>query len=176
MKMTERGFTLIETIISVTIMVLAGGAAGAAIFQILSNTQRNTDHMNAVSQVQNAGHWISCDVQMAQSITTANLTPPDFLVANWTEWDALGNPTYHTVKYFFEDMNDGIATLKRNHRSTAGADEYTLIAQFIYYNPSDDTGSSEANYQSPVLKVKLTAHVEQITESKEYKIQHRPNY
>lgn len=176
MKSSEKGFTLIEVLISVTIMVLASGAAGAAIFQIMRNTERNSDHMTVVRQVENAGYWISRDVQMAQSAATDNLSPPDFLVANWTEWDASGNPTYHTARYFFEGLTNGIGTLKRNHQSTAGTDEDTLIAQFIYYNSSDVTNSSEARYQSPVVTVKLTAIVEQTMESKEYYIKRYPNF
>ena len=176
MKASEKGFTLIEIIISMTIMALASSAAGTAIFQILRNTERNSDHMTVVRQVQNAGYWISRDAQMAQSTTTDNLTLPDFLVANWTEWDASGNPTYHTARYFFEGLTNGIGMLKRNHRSTAGADEYTLIAQYIYYNPSDVANTSNASYQSSVLTVKLTALVEQTMESKEYEIKGRPNF
>ena len=176
MKASEKGFTLIEIIISMTIMALASSAAGTAIFQILRNTERNSDHMTVVRQVQNAGYWISRDAQMAQSTTTDNLTLPDFLVASWTEWDASGNPTYHTARYFFEGLTNGIGMLKRNHRSTAGADEYTLIAQYIYYNPSDVANTSNASYQSSVLTVKLTALVEQTMESKEYEIKGRPNF
>lgn len=177
MKSSEKGYSLIEMLISITIMAMASGAAGAAIFQIMRNTERNSDHMTVVRQVENAGYWISNDAQMAVSANaTGVLNLPNFLVLSWIEWDASGNPTYHTARYFFEGLTNGIGTLKRNHTSTAGADEYALIAQYIYYNPGDATNTSNASYQSSVLTVKLTSLVEQTMESKEYKIKGRPNF
>jgi len=176
MKPGEKGFTLVELLIAITIMVLASGAAGAAIFQILRGTERNNNHMTAVSQVHNAGYWISRDAQMAQSVTTDNLTLPDFLILSWTEWDAAGDPTYHSATYSFEDLTDGIGKLKRNHWSSAGASEETLVAQHIYYVPSDSDNTSKASYQQPVLAVQLTALFKGSLETKEYKITHRPNF
>ncbi len=175
MKHGEKGFTLIELIIATTIMVLASGAAGAAIFQIFGGTERNSDHLTVVRQVQNAGYWISRDAQMAQSVITDNLTPPDFLILSWTEWDAAGDPTYHSARYSFEDLTDGIGKLKRSHWSSAGANEQTLVAQYIYYDPNDVDDTSKASYQSPVLTVQLTALLEGTLETREYKIKHRPN-
>jgi prepilin-type N-terminal cleavage/methylation domain-containing protein len=176
MRARERGFTLIELIVSVTIMVVAGGAAGAAIYQILHNTERNSDHMNIVRQVENAGDWINRDVQMAHSITTGNLTFPDFIVVNWTVWDTSGDPTNHIVRYYFEGLSSDIGTLKRNHQSTGGVDETAMIARYIYYSPGDFANSSSVNYQNPVLTVRLTACLEQKMESKEYQMKRRPNF
>lgn len=173
MKHGERGYTLIELIIAITIMVLASGTAGAAIFQILRNTERNNNHITAVRQVQNAGYWISRDAQMAQSISADNLTLPDFLVVNWTEWDDAGDPTYHSVRYFFEDLTDGIYKLKRNHWSSGGADEYTLIAEYIYYDPDDVDVTSKASYQEPIVTVRLTALFKETLETREYRVKHR---
>ena len=125
MKLGEKGYTLIELVVAITIMVLASAAASAAIFQIYKNIERNNHNMTTVRQVQNAGHWISRDVQMAQAVTTDNLTLPDFLVLNWTEWDDAGDPVYHSARYFFEGLTSSIGNLKRNHWSSAGASEET---------------------------------------------------
>ena len=177
MKSSEKGFTLIEVIISVTIMVVASGAAGAAIFQIMGNTQRNSDRMTVVRQVENAGYWISRDAQMALSANaTDNTTPPDFLVLRWTTWNGTsGNPTDYSARYFFENLTNGTGTLKRSYSVNGAANQTTLIAQYIYYNPTDVANTSNASYQSPVLTVKITALIEQIMESKVYRIKHRPN-
>jgi len=175
MKLGEKGFTLVELLVAITIMVLASGAAGAAIFQILRGTERNNDHLTAVRQVQNAGYRISRDAQMAQSVTTDNLTLPDFLILSWTEWDAAGDPIYHSARYFFEDLTDGVGRLKRSHWSSAGANEQTLVAKYIYYDPDNVDDTSKASYQSPVLTVQLTTHFEETVETREYKIKHRPN-
>ena len=173
MKHSEKGYTLIELLIAITIMVLVSGAAGAVIFQILRNIERNNDHITAVRQVQNAGYWISRDAQMAQNVTTDNLTPPDFLILNWTEWDDAGDPIYHSATYSFEELTDGIGKLKRGHWSSVGANEQTLIAEYIYYDPNDVDDTSKASYESPLLTVQLTALFKEILETREYKIKHR---
>lgn len=175
MKHGEKGYTLIELIIAITIMVLVSGAAGAIIFQILRNIERNNDHITAVRQVQNAGYWISRDAQMAHSVNVDNLTSPDFLILNWTERDYADEPTYHTATYFFQDVTDGIGRLKRSHWSSAGANEETLVAEYIYYDPDDLDDTSKADYQAPTLTVQLTAVYDEAIETREYRISHRPN-
>lgn len=177
MKPGEKGYTLIELLIAMTIMVMASGAAGAAIFQILRNVERNSDRMTAVRQVENAGYWISRDAQMAQRATT-NLTSPNFLVLSWTEWNDAGNSTYHSANYTFEDLSQGssgVGKLKRTYLS-GGTTVQTLIAQYIYYNADNATNTSNVSYQNPLLTVKLTAVFEQEIESREYQITHRPNF
>ncbi len=177
MKLGEKGYTLIELLIAITIMVTASGAAGGAIFQVIRNTQRNNDHMTVVSQVQNAGYWISRDAQMALSANaTADLMPPDFLLLSWPTWNDDGTLIIHSARYFLEDLTDGTRTLKRNYLSGAGANQTTLIAQYIYYNPDDATNTSNTTYESKVLTVKLTAVFEQEMESREYQIKGRPDF
>ena len=168
MKLGEKGYTLVELLVAMTIMVAASGAAGAAMFQIFRNTERNNDYMTVVRQVENAGYWISRDAQMAQSVATE----PDFLTISWTE-DVTGDPIYHSVTYSVEDLTDGIGKLKRNHVSSGGADEDTLVAQYIYYDPTDVDNTSKVNYEEPVLTVQLTSIFDETVETREYKIAHR---
>lgn len=176
MKQGEKGFTAIELVVAMTIMALVGSAAATATVQVLKGTEYNNNHMTAVRQVQNAAYRISQDARMAQSITADNLTPPDFLVLTWTEWDDAGDPTYHSVTYFFEDLTDGTGKLKRSYWSSAGANEQTLVAEYIYYNPDDPNDTSKASYKSPELTVQLTALSEETSETREYKINRRPNF
>ena len=173
MKQGEKGFTAIELLVAITIIALIGSATATATFQVFKGTERSNNHMTAVRQVHNAGYWISRDAQMAQSVTTDNLTPPDFLVLSWTERDYADEPTYHSVTYFFEDLTDGIGKLKRNHWSSAGANEQTLVAEYIYYDPDDPDNTSKAGYQKPVLTVQLTALFEETGETREYRINRR---
>ena len=175
MRLSEKGYTLVELAIAITIMALVSIAASAAIFQVFNNIEHNNDRLTAVLQVQYAGSWISRDAQMASSVIADNLTMPDFLIIDWNEWDAAGDPIYHSATYFFEDLTDGIGKLVRNHWSSVGASEQTLIAEYIYYDPSYVDDTSKASYDSPVLTVQLTAHFEETRETREYKIKHRPN-
>jgi prepilin-type N-terminal cleavage/methylation domain-containing protein len=176
MKQGEKGFSYIELLIAATIISLVAGAAAITAFQVFPGTERNNNYITAVHQVQSAGFWISRDSQMAQTIMTDNLTSPDFLVINWTDWDDPTDPVYHSATYFFADLTDGIGKLKRTHWSSAGASEETLVAEHIYYAPGDPDDTSQVSYQAPVLTVQLTALAKDTMETREYKISHRINF
>lgn len=176
MKLDERGFTIIELAVAVAIIAIVGTAASTSIFHVIEGTGRTNDSMSTVCQVQNAGYWISCDTQAADSVDVDGLEYPDFLAITWTEQDYDGgDPIYHSATYFFEDLTDGIGKLKRNHWSSAGADEYTLVAKYIYYDPDDPDNTSKASYQNPVLTVRLTTRSGDTSQSGEYKVARRPN-
>ena len=176
MRYSERGFTLIELAVAVAIIALIGSAAAATTFQVIRGSQSGNNRMTAVRQVQNAGYWIGRDVQMAESVDADGLSFPDFIVLNWTERDYSGGDSiYHSVSYFFEDLSDDIGKLKREHWSSAGANEQTLVADYIYYDPDGPDNSSKVSYQSPVLTLQLTAISGDAFETREYRIQRRPN-
>lgn len=174
MKSGEKGFTLVELLVAMVIMVTIGGAGAAATFQVLKGAERGNSYMSAVRQVENAGHWISRDALMSESIQTDNLTPPNFLILNWVERDYVNQDIRHSATYFFQDVSGNTGKLMRRHWSSAGANELVLVAEKIYYDPAQPGQSSRANYAGPVLTVKLTSIIKDKIESKEYKIVHRP--
>jgi len=176
MRHSEKGFAIIEVAAAIAIIAVIGSAAAATTFQVIQGSELDNNRMTAVRQVQNAGYWISRDVQMAESVVTEDLSFPDFIVLTWTERDySGGDSAYHSVTYSLEDLSDGAGKLKRTHWSSAGANEQTLIANYIYYDPADPDNTSKAGYQNPVLTVQLTALVGEATETREYQIRRRPN-
>ena len=176
MRIPERGFTFIELAIGSAIAAVVSAASVLVLFQILRSNETNNDYVTSVRQAENAGYWISHDIKMAQSVTTDNLTSPDFLALAWTEWNDSGVPTYHNVLYFFEGLTDGIGTLKRSHTSSGGISEQTLIARQIYYNSANMSYTSRASSQGQVLTLKLTSLSDERLESREYQIIRRINY
>jgi hypothetical protein len=174
MKYREKGFTTVELIISVSIMAVVGVAAAMATSQVCAGTENSNNSITAVRQGQNAGYWISRDAQIAHDMVTENLTAPDFLVIKWTEWDENDDPIYHTATYFLDELDDGVGKLKRNHWSSAGANEDALIAEHIYYDLADPDETSKVEYQDPELTVKLTTIFEGTIEVREYRIIRRP--
>jgi len=78
----QKGFALPEVLITVAITGLIVGVLGAAIYQIITVTESGNDRMTAIHELQNAGHWVSLDGQMAKiaSVDGGNelaLTLPD---------------------------------------------------------------------------------------------------
>jgi prepilin-type N-terminal cleavage/methylation domain-containing protein len=176
MKLTQKGFTIVELAVAMAIIAIIGLAATMVIFQILEGTGRSNDNMEAIYQVRNAGYWITRDAQMAEGVATSGLEFPNFLSLTWTEHDYDGgDPVYHSVTYYFADLTDGIGKLKRNHWSSAGANQYTLVSEYIYYDLTDPTNTTKASYENPVLTVKLASHFGGASQAEEYKIARRPN-
>ena len=174
MREDERGFSTIEIIVAILIMSMIALGAGMTIFQVIKVTAQSDSHMTALQQVQNAGFWISRDAQMADNVTTENLSGTNFLVLSWTEVDDSDNTTDHSVTYFFDELSGGIGRLKRNHSSSAGLNNETLVAQYICYDPSDPVNTSNVSYTSPSLIVKLVAIFADASETREYQVSCRP--
>ena len=171
----EKGFTLIEIAVVIAVLAMIAFAGTAVTFQALKATGQSNERMTAIPQVQNAGYWISLDTRMAESIFVDNLEPPNFMILNWKDYE-IGDTTHHSVTYFFEGLSGGIGKLKRNHWSSTGADEDTLIAQHIYYDPGDPDNTSIATYNSPELTVRLRAIFGDASVTREYKAVRRPNF
>ena len=174
MSQDERGFNTIEIIVVVFIISLIALGTGTTIFQVIRGTKQCDSHMTSHRQVQSAGYWITRDAQMADNVATENLSGTEFLVLGWTEVDDGENTIDHSVTYFFEDLSEGIGTLKRNHSSNAGLDNEILVAQYIYYNPADPANTSNVSYVSPTLIAKLMSIFEDTSSTAEYRVSCRP--
>ena len=68
MQRGEKGFALLEVIISVTIMAIIVPAMAMVITTLLKNHEGAADQGIVLQQVQNVGYWISKDVQMAGNV------------------------------------------------------------------------------------------------------------
>ncbi len=68
----QKGFTLLELLITVAITGLIVGFLGTAIYQIITVTEYSNDRMIAMHELQNAAHWFSRDGQMASTASGGN--------------------------------------------------------------------------------------------------------
>ncbi len=109
-KGSEKGFTLIELLVAIPIIGLLGLAMGGVLIQLL-RSDRITQGMMAVRQVQAAGDRVSQDGVQAQYVTFGSSMTSDngFLNLRWTgEWmDDSGtyNSRSEDVTYYLEAMN-----------------------------------------------------------------------
>ena len=161
----QRGFTLIELLIAIAITSLITGGITTAIFQTFTVNARNSSHMTAVRQVQNAGHWISQDAQMAQEVNKGGAF--GFLTLIWTEWE---DGTENVVTYTI--VGD---ELKRSHSKIPGGTSEMIVARYIDTDPA----KTKCNHIGNVLMVTVTAAVgdypETVSETRVYEITPRPN-
>ncbi len=176
MKHSQGGFMLAELVVIIGVIALVATATTMSVVQAVSGTERSNSHMIAVRHVQNAGYWISRDGQMAEEVSTENLTPPDFLVFRWTDWGYGDDSVYHSVTYSLENVSGGIGELRRTHQDSTGTDEQVLVANYIYYNPGDPGNTTEVTYESYVLTVKLVTMFGDVKETREYKVYTRPEF
>ena len=174
MREDERGFSTIGIIVAILIMSLIALGAMMTIFQVIRVTAQSESHMITIQQVKNAGFWISRDAQMADNVTTDNLSGTNFLVLSWTEVDDSDNTTDYSVTYFFEELSGDIGKLKRYHSSSAGPNKETLVAQYICYDPADPFNTSNVSYTSPSLTLKLVAIFADVSDTREYQVSCRP--
>jgi len=140
-KMAERGFTLIELVVGISIAAFVVGAASMTTVTMMRLTPQSNNWAIALRQVQNASHWISSDVQMSQGDITVGDGNPTFLTLTIPEWET-GAVVPKTYVYEFEDMPDGLKKLMRNNETDGGE---TMIAEYI----SGDNDDTNAIYYGP---------------------------
>jgi prepilin-type N-terminal cleavage/methylation domain-containing protein len=135
-KLGEKGFTLIELLVGLSIAAFVVGAASMTTITMIRLTPQTNNWAIALHQVQNAGHWISHDVQMSENVTVdENPATPEFLTLIVPEWDEVSETVVNrTIIYDFEDMPDGLKKLMRTDQDTG---EQILIAEFISYTEAD---------------------------------------
>lgn len=165
----QKGITLIEMLVAVTLVGLLAGGIAATISQVWAISFGASDHMVAVRQVQQAGDRISKDVQQARAV---ELSGTDFLTVSWQDYET---KDLHTVVYTLEDMPDGLKKLQRSLEVTPDEDEPTttttvsIVAQYI-----DANGTNFDVRDDGVYVLKVTATVGRYSVERDYEIERRP--
>ena len=169
----QKGFTLIELLI--TVMIVAGiGVVTAAAIGELVQSNRTSNHMAAVRQVQQAAYWVNRDVVQAQDISVPDVNGgfPFTLSWNWTDLGEGGEA--HEVVY---DLIPSGELYQLQRQETAGTNSTTtIVGQYIYFD-AESPGSTECSWNATewLLTLNVTAKVGLQTESRTYEIKPRPS-
>jgi prepilin-type N-terminal cleavage/methylation domain-containing protein len=142
LKRREKGFTIIELLVSLAILGAIMGVMSAAVIIIMKTSSQNNEWNINLRQVQNAGYWISKDALMAQVVDTAK--PDVFLSLSWSDWSG----DSYTVDYVVLEDD----TLRR--RLNDGPE--FLIAEYIV--PADTTCEWIGGENKLKVTIKASVH------------------
>ena len=163
----QRGFTMIEMLVSLAITGFISLGATIASAQVLNETARNNDATAASRQSMNAIFWISRDAQMALTTAgAANFPNTGNLTFTWKEWDN----SVHQASYSLVN-----GELRRAYSVDGGTENFTLVAEYI--NP--DAALTNSVSDNGVLTVKITSSVGEgdriVNITKSRQVASRPN-
>ena len=165
----QRGITLIEMLVVVALIGIIAAGIAMTISQVLAVNSRTSSKMVALRQVQQAGDRVSKDVLQAQNVTREGECglPLTLSIPYWTH-NATGGleMSQYTVEYWLDGDE-----LRRKYDDGTSDPITTTVAQYIVTD-CDNTKfvPAESGY---IFKV--TARVGTQTESREYKIEPRPD-
>jgi len=170
MKRDEKGFTIIELIVSVAVVALITLGGGMTTAQIIRGAQHNEDWMTAVRQINNVGYWISQDMLMTQTIDTGDdpeTADVEFITVPWKDWET---GEAHDVRYVWLDSADSLKKLQRKHLTydrdgVETANKSTLVA--------DNIDSANFSLQNGTWRLNITARSGQISATRAYEIGQR---
>ena len=156
----QKGYSLIEMVIYLALAGILGTGITTFAVQTITETNRSSAHMQAIQQLENAGYWVSRDVQMAQTVTPGpNAGFP--LQVNWTD---ANNNTFQVT------FSISGGQIQRSQVENGMAPSQTLVAQSINAAPT----LTSCSYENGLLTFNVTATVGTSSISRIYQIKKRP--
>lgn len=180
----QKGFTLIELIVGLAIIVSIMVGITTSIFQVFSVNTKSTNHMTASMQVQNAGHWFSNDTQMAQVIATdddVGTQETEVLTLTWVGWERKGQQDNQLIDTYVVGYTYDDNKIWRNQKITT--DKYDSDGSFIE-TIENITSSLIAEHITTLavsatggkVTLTITASVGETMEDRTYEITPRPTH
>ncbi len=163
MKLGEKGFTVIELLLVVAITGVIVAPLTMATITLLTSPQRTADQGIVLQQVQNAGYWLSRDVQMTKTVSPGGAN--GFPLTLTIPMDDNPDNDY-TIEYLFDGNK-----LKRQF-SGANLTSVTFIADYIDTDNTTfgtDNTTAGGSYKLSIRAVKGEAAV-----TRGYEVKQRP--
>lgn len=163
-KAGEKGFTLLELLVGLSIAALVTSAASMTIITMMRLSPQSNNWAVALHQVQYAGHWISRDVMMSSGNITVGDKSPEFLTLTLPQI----TPPDKTVVYKFETLS-GQEWLTRTD-STGGT---IAIAEYISTDNTTTATYSTNCTDNCTLTFTIVATRGNVTVSRQYEAAQR---
>lgn len=173
----QMGFTLGELMLAFAISAVIIGGITMTFLQVVKGNTRTSNHMTVVTQVQDAGYWISHDAQMAQTVQLG-VTSDTLFTLTWVGWEyPYGNNTgidSYEVWYTYERASDKVWRHQKittdiydaEGRHVAGpfvSESSSFIAEYITTSPPVTVDGNK-------LSVTITASLGEAEEERTYEI------
>jgi prepilin-type N-terminal cleavage/methylation domain-containing protein len=171
------GFTLIETLIAITIIALMGSGIFTTIYQIFNLSHKDNSRLMAVKQVEYIVDTISRDAASAQDATSSFGISGGigFVQFNWVSWDN----TPKQVKYMIPNNNKNLQNNQLRRISNFGlpnavVTRYLDFDWFHLYDPANpDPGLPtfcDFDSNAGKLTVKISSTIGTATETRTFQI------
>ena len=109
----QKGMTLVELLVALTITAVIIGGLSIAIYMITSVTERGNADTSALHNMEKVAYWISNDARMANTTDLSDGgSPADSITLQWID----GNGNNHYSHYWLSGTNlqrdyDGVITV-----------------------------------------------------------------
>lgn len=127
-RKSQTGLSLIEMLVGLAIFALISSAGSVVVMQMLSVNASANNRVTAITQVQNAGYWLSRDAQQSRVVTkddpdTEDITEEYVALFIWSDWDGVRNKVIY-------DLNGNGGLVRKYFQDDTLLEEKT-IARFI---------------------------------------------
>jgi prepilin-type N-terminal cleavage/methylation domain-containing protein len=156
----QNGFSLIEIVVSVALTAILGTGITTFTVQTITETNRSNAHMQAIQYVENAGYWVSRDVQMAQTVTPG----PNAGFPLQLSWIDINQSTYQIAYTLIEGQ------IQRSLIVDGGEPLLTVVARSV----NTATTLTNCSYTQGLLTFNVTATIRTSNVSRNYQIKKRP--
>ncbi len=159
MRQRQKGFTLIEIVLALSIVAAVVATISMTITTLLMNYEQPSVQQILLQQVQNAGYQMPRDIQMSSNVTLSG--PNGFPLTINIPVDQDQNNDY-SVKYLF----DSDKLTRQQYDSSGNLTAETLIAQYV---DVDNTTVDNITASSYELTIRVSLGDEAVTASYEAK-------
>jgi prepilin-type N-terminal cleavage/methylation domain-containing protein len=163
MKRRQNGFTLLEIVVASAIMAVVVGAIAGTLTVLLLNYGQAAGQNSVLPQVQNAGYWITRDVQTSRNVTAT--APHGFPLSLKIPAD-INEEHDNRIEYIFE----GNMLKRQFYDSSNHLLSETLIASYL---DTDSCAFATVNATTGYYQLTITATREKEAVTRVYDMSRR---